>query len=411
MLYCLINGVQPGTKYPETVRQFSFTLSYFSGRSYDFVRKFFNNNLPGRSTIRSWYANSDLDCTPGINSTSLKLLKQKALENKEKGRELVCSLCFDEMYIRQHMQWCHSSKIMLGLPTLGDNSNPMEDVLLAKQVIVYMLNVIDERFQIPIAYHLITSLNGHERAEFLKEIIGKLTNIGVIIINVSFDGPSANGAMASLLGANLDVTSINFWPYFFNGNGNKIFIIYDNCHMLKLVRKTIGDVGTMLDGRNEKIQWSYFKKLIQFSKAKGFALTHKMNKKHIEFRKNDMKVQLAAQTLSASVAKSMIFLKNNDFEEFKDASATAEFAQIFNDLFDIFNTKNVMNENPLKAALNIGNKRIIFSLFEKATEYIKQLCIIEDDKKKYLIKSKKKDWLHRIHNKYEKFGVDVPRIC
>lgn len=74
-----------------------------------------------------------------------------------------------------------------------------------------------------------------------------------------------------------------------------------------------------------------------------------MNKKHIEFRKNEMKVQLTAQTLSTSVAKSMIFLKNNDIEEFKDASATAESAQIFNDL---------------NTALNTGNKRIIYSLFE-----------------------------------------------
>lgn len=264
------------------------------------------------------------------------------------------------------------------------------DVVLAKQVIVYMLNVIDERFQIPIAYHLITSLNGNERAELLKEIIGKLTNIGVTIINVAFDGFTANGVMSTLLGANLDVMSDNFRPYFFNGNGQKIFLMYDNCHMLKLMRNTIGNVGTIMNGKNEKIQWSFFEKLIQFSKTKGFAQTHKMNRKHIEFRKNIMKVQLAVQTLSASVAKSMILLKNNDIEEFKDASATAEFAQTFNDLFDIFNTKNDMNEHPFKAALNTGNKDMIISFFEKATEYIKQLCIIEDDKTKYLIQSKKK---------------------
>lgn len=242
-------------------------MSYLSGRCYDFVRKIFNNNLPGRSTIRSWYANSDIDCIPRFNSTAFKLLKQKAVENKEKGKELLCSLCFDEMYILQHMQWCHSSNIMLGLPTFGENSNSTEDAVLAKQVLVYMLNVIDERFRIPLAYHLITSLNGYERAELLKEIIGKHTDIGVTIINVAFDGFSANGAMANLLGANLDVMSDNFRPYFFNGNGQKIFIIYDNSHMLKLMRNTIGNVGNILNGKNEKIQWSYFEKLVQFSKT------------------------------------------------------------------------------------------------------------------------------------------------
>lgn len=337
-----------------------------------------------------WYANSDLDCTPGINSTALKLLEKKAFENKEKGKELICSLCFDEMYIRQHMQWCHSSKIMLGLPTVGDNSNGMEDADLAKQVIVYMLNVIDERFQIPIAYHLITSLNGYDRAELLKEIIGKLTNIGVTIINVAFDGFSANATMATLLGANLNVMSDNFRPFFFNGNGQKIFIMYDNCHMLKLMRNTIGNVGTILNGKNEQIQWSLFEKLMQFGITKEFSQTHKMNRKHIEFQKNAMKVQLAVQTLSASVAKSMIFLKDKNFEEFRDASATAEFAQTFNDLFDIFNTKDAINETPFKTALNTENKDVIFSFFEKATEYIKQLYLIEENRTVKLIQSKKK---------------------
>lgn len=219
--------MQSGVKYPEAVRQFTLTLNYLSSRSYDFVRKIFNNNLPGRSTIRTWYANSDLDCTPGINTTAIKLLEKKAIEYKVHGKELVCSLCFDEIYIRELMQWCHSSKIMLGLPTTGCSEQTDDDVL-AKQVIVYMLNVIYERFQIPISYHFIKSLDGRGRVEILKEVIGKLTEIGVTIINVAFDGYSANATMAKLLGANLNVMSNDFQPYFFNYNGQKNFIMYDN---------------------------------------------------------------------------------------------------------------------------------------------------------------------------------------
>lgn len=119
-------------KYPETVRQFSLTLNYLSGKAYDFVRNFFNDNLPGRSTIRTWYAKSDLDSTLGINLTALRALEKKAIENKNVGKELVCSLCFDEISIRQHMQWCNSSKIILGLPTVGENLET-EDTDLAKQ--------------------------------------------------------------------------------------------------------------------------------------------------------------------------------------------------------------------------------------------------------------------------------------
>jgi len=54
-----------------------------------------------------------------------------------------------------------------------------------------------------------------------------------------------------------------------------------------------------------------------------------------------MKVFLAAQVLSASTAAALHYLeheiKNTDF---KDVSTTAKFCQIFNDIFDIFNSQN-----------------------------------------------------------------------
>lgn len=103
--------------------------------------------------------------------------------------------------------------------------------------------------------------------------------------------------------------------------------------MLKLVRNTIGNLGVILSGSNKKIEWAYFEDLLQFGRTRGFELSHKMNKKHIEFRKNIMKVELAVQTLSLSTAKSMLFLKNLGSEEFEDVSPTANFAQTFNNLF------------------------------------------------------------------------------
>lgn len=382
MLDCLVNGVKSGLKYPQIVREFSLTLNYLSVRAYDFVRTIFNNNLPGRSTIQMWYANSDLDCTPGINSTSLRVLEQKAVEHKKNGKELICSLCFDEMSIRQHMQWCHSAKIMLGLPTAGEHLDQMGSAELAKQVIVYMCNVIDERYKIPVAFELLTSLNANHRVQLLKQVIDRLKNIDITIMNVAFDGLRANATMAKLLGANLDVTSADFRPYFFHGSGQKIFIFFDNCHMLKLVRNTLGDIGVLFNSNDEKIEWSYFQKLLEFGKTEGFACTHKMTKKHIEFRRNVMKVELAVQTLSASTAKSMSFLKERSIEEFRDVHPTVYYAQIFNDLFDVFNTKKIINQNPFKNSLCAENENTIFALFEEASNYIKGLRMINDKNKK-----------------------------
>lgn len=47
-----------------------------------------------------------------MTDASLRFLKQKSLEKKEIGKELVCSLCFDEMAIRKQVRWCQNSKKM-----------------------------------------------------------------------------------------------------------------------------------------------------------------------------------------------------------------------------------------------------------------------------------------------------------
>lgn len=105
-----------------------------------------------------------------------------------------------------------------------------------------------------------------------------------------------------------------------------------------------------------------------------------------------MKVDIAVQTLSASTADSIEFLKNKGFKEFTDAESTIESIRIFNDLFDVFNTKsNKHNENPLKTALCLQNKSLVFSLFKRATQYIKELKIIgKNGKTTYLCSSQSK---------------------
>lgn len=379
-----MNGIETTKKYPEEVRQFALTLSFLSPRAYEFVRKFFDDHLPSKSTIRAWYANSDLHSRPGINSTSLKIISSFVDEKKNEGKELVACLCFDEMSIRQHLQWCHSSKIMLGIATIN-NENESDDNL-AKQVIVYMLSGLNMRFKIPVAYHFISSLNGKQRMELLQEVIGELENINVRIANVAFDGFSANATMAALLGANLDVNSNDFNPSFYSRGGQRICIMYDNCHIKKLVRNHLGKKKTFFIN-DEKIEWKFFEKLVQ---VEGCSLSHKMTKKHIDFSKNPMKVDLAVQTLSLSTASSMENLMHAGFSEFKDASETIDFTRMFNNLFDVFNTKSDKNDTIYRSALNLSNCQEIFCFFEKAVQYIKSLMVIEDSKKIAVVNSQAK---------------------
>lgn len=47
-------------------------------------------------------------------------------------------------------------------------------------------------------------------------------------------------------------------------------------------------------------------------------IANKIGSAHIEWKKNVMKVKLAAQTLSSSVADALEFLQSSNIEEFSD---------------------------------------------------------------------------------------------
>jgi len=86
-----------------------------------------------------------------------------------------------------------------------------------------------------------------------------------------------------------------------------------------------------------------------------------------------MNVTVAAQTHSRSVADSLDFLRADlKLPEFLDSKATSEFVSLFDALFDVFNSKNLLGKN-FKAPLQSKNEHEWTSLFEEASIYIKLL--------------------------------------
>lgn len=102
---------------------------------------------------------------------------------------------------------------------------------------------------------------------------------------------------------------------------------------------------------------------------------NKLNKKHIEWQQRKMKVRIAVETLSASVADSMEFLMIQGHPKFKDAKATIAFVRHFNNLFDIFNSRSMQSKTKFKNPLSPQNKTEIFSYLENVSQYIKDLKI------------------------------------
>ncbi len=90
-------------KFEESIRIFCISLHMKSASAYRHLRSCFEDALPCERTIRKWC--QKVDCSPGFSRGALKYLSDKALEYQVKNQHLLCSLTFDEMAIREQVQF------------------------------------------------------------------------------------------------------------------------------------------------------------------------------------------------------------------------------------------------------------------------------------------------------------------
>lgn len=348
-----------------------------SPRAYEYLREKFAKHLPHAQTIRQWYRNSDIDSSSGIGSHALDVLANKAKSMQDNGQQLVISLVFDEMAIQRNMAWCRSSNKFIGLIDCG-TPDENDEFTLANNVIVFMACGLNSYFQQPIAFYFVRTLKANERADLLTRVMNEISKRGIRIGNITFDGYKSNATMCAILGAdfksdNGDYTTFITNPY----NGEKVYIIYDPSHNIKLVRNTLGTQKILYEEGTE-IKWKYFEDLVGYSAEDAFGLTHKMNKRHLQFEDRKMHVRTAVQTLSQSTADSMQFLQQKGLEQFVGSEATAKFIRLFNTLWDVMNSQRIRSDssNKFKSAINPENLADVLQFLYEAKSYILSLKIL-----------------------------------
>lgn len=196
----------------------------------------------------------------------------------------------------------------IGYPTYPPNANDFEEFgiskdkdnvstkdsdtkkrsLFARRALVFFLSEMNKKFHLPITYHFVKGLNAEKLSDLTKDIIMKISEQGVKICNLTFDGAGVNLNMCTKLGANLEAMNDNFKPYFTNPYDKKsvIYLIADPSHMEKLMRNLLANYGTLYDENDNEIKWSYFTDLQEIS-TDGNLLTHKLTKKHTkEYARN-----------------------------------------------------------------------------------------------------------------------------
>lgn len=146
--------------------------------------------------------------------------------------------------------------------------------------------------------------------------------------------------MAHTLGANLSITNMKtFFPHPCDPT-KFVNCIIDPCHALKLVRNAWSSMRVIYDVDNNKIDWGYIEKLVTLQENEGFHAGNKLKRRHLEWKQSPMKVNIAAQTLSSSVADAIDFCRHLNIKGFEDSEATTQFIQTVDKWFDILNSRN-----------------------------------------------------------------------
>lgn len=346
----------------------------------------YQNKLPAQRTIRKWY--ESINGAPGCTSEALFAIKIKTEEAKKANKRIIVNVVMDEIFIRKHIEYNKNEKKMYGYVDFGGKiSNDNAEQKEAKEALTFLLNAVNDHWKIPIAYFLVNSLNSKEKAGILREVLIFLSQADVTVASVTFDGCSTNLAMAKELGANLNPD--NMKAYFIHPITQKtVYIFLDICHMLKLVRNTMSS-KLLKDADDKFIMWAYIDKLEKLQAREGVLLANKLKAKHTEFANQKMKTSLAAQTLSLSVAAALEYLRESNNEDFNDCQPTVKFIKIFNNIFDICNSRSKFGLG-FKQPINKETSAMFFEYIDEAIEYIKNLKIWLPEGEKKILKSNSK---------------------
>lgn len=161
-------------------------------------------------------------------------------------------------------------------------------------------------------------MSGEQRANLVKQCLELVHTTGIEIVSLTFDGCPANVTIAKQLGCLLDIGEMTT-SFDHPISKQPVYVFFDACHMLKLVRNAFESIGVFKDCRGRTIEWSHLQNLNKLQEKEHLHLANKIRHSHIFFLNQKMKVKLASQLFSNSVADGLKFctgLDNNcDFQD------------------------------------------------------------------------------------------------
>lgn len=302
-------GRKTKKSFSQPVKEFVLTMYYYSPRAYAYLKTVFT--LPTPRTIRRWL--ESVNCEPGFLTDMIKSVSEKCPENRN-----IFSLVIDSMSIRKKLSMDRASGQIIGYVTIGDSEK------LASEALVFLLVPLLGGVRHPIGYFYVDKIDSEMQAQLIKQCLKLTAENKINIINITCDGCAANITTFRKLGADIPTVCHFQHPTL----DHPVYTTLDPVHMLKLARNALGTIRRF-QAPDGIVDYKYIEDLVAIQDEMGLHLANKITRKHLNWRSMKMKVRLAAQMLSSSVADALAYLSETD-TRFKDAKATINFIRQVN---------------------------------------------------------------------------------
>ena len=140
-----------------------------------------------------------------------------------------------------HQKTCpvHSTyPVNVWFVVLGDGNNETD---VAAEALVFMVVSLQGHWKAPIAYFLTKSLSPETQRVLLTHALEELHARGIRVVSTTMDGHASNISMCNQLGCELkgDPREPLQTSFSHPVTGEKVFVMMDACHMLKLTRNML----------------------------------------------------------------------------------------------------------------------------------------------------------------------------
>ncbi|KAG8307101.1 THAP domain containing 9 [Homalodisca vitripennis] len=350
--------------FTESVKEFALTLYFYSPKAYRYLRAS-NLILPHPATLRKWI--SKFNCCPGFLEEVFMYLRHNV---KEQEHLRNVSLVFDSMSIRKQIVYDEQLGKNVGYVDVGgfkiDNNEE-----IATEALVFQIVSLRGHFKCIVGYFYVNKTSSVFLSQLIKVAIVKLSEVGVNVQSVTFDGTSTNLSALKHLGCKFPEA-----PFFKLDTMNyDICAILDPPHMLKLARNALADIK-VIDSESGRICFKYIEDLNNLQNKLGLKMCNKLSDKHVLYKNRKMNVKVAAQTISSSVADALQYLNIKEHPQFSDSDclATVEFLRIVDNLFDFMNSRDPFGRG-YKGPMKLENKANDDLMLKKADNYLSKLKI------------------------------------